>query len=57
MDEYKVIVNRSTVPVGSAGKVRQAVANELKIRGVNHNFAVISNAKFLKVLRSKIFSG
>ena len=48
MDSYRVIVDKSTVPVGTADKVRQAVAGELEARGKNVPFAVISNPEFLK---------
>lgn len=43
-----VIVNKSTVPVGTADKVRAAVAEVLARRGVDYQFAVISNPEFLK---------
>jgi UDPglucose 6-dehydrogenase len=43
-----VIVDKSTVPVGTAEKVRRAVAHELEQRGVQVDFAVISNPEFLK---------
>jgi UDPglucose 6-dehydrogenase len=48
MTDYKVIVDKSTVPVGTADKVRQAVADELKARGVEVPYAVVSNPEFLK---------
>ncbi|MFP7721630.1 UDP-glucose dehydrogenase family protein [Lysobacter sp. A3-1-A15] len=43
-----IIVNKSTVPVGTADKVRQAVAGELQSRGVDIAFDVVSNPEFLK---------
>jgi UDPglucose 6-dehydrogenase len=48
MDSRKVIVDKSTVPVGTADKVRAAIQNELATRGVNVPFSVVSNPEFLK---------
>ncbi|MBW8456848.1 MAG: UDP-glucose/GDP-mannose dehydrogenase family protein [Thiobacillus sp.] len=48
MTEYKVIVDKSTVPVGTADKVRQAVMEELQERNESIPFAVVSNPEFLK---------
>jgi UDPglucose 6-dehydrogenase len=48
MDDYKVVVDKSTVPVGTAKKVQAAIAAELKTRGVQTPFAVVSNPEFLK---------
>jgi len=48
MEEYKVIVDKSTVPVGTADKVRAAVKEELDKRGAKLEFAVTSNPEFLK---------
>jgi UDPglucose 6-dehydrogenase len=48
MDAYRVIVDKSTVPVGTADKVRAAVAEELAARGLNTDFSVVSNPEFLK---------
>ena len=48
MQDYKVIVDKSTVPVGTADKVRAAVREELDKRGAALDFAVTSNPEFLK---------
>ena len=49
MDGFRVIVNKSTVPVGTAGKVREAVRRTLAERGLEDlEFAVLSNPEFLK---------
>jgi UDPglucose 6-dehydrogenase len=48
MMEYRVIVNKSTVPVGTADLVRQAVAAALAERGLELPFSVVSNPEFLK---------
>jgi UDPglucose 6-dehydrogenase len=48
LDEYRVIVNKSTVPVGTAEKVRVAIQSELDKRGEKVEFDVISNPEFLK---------
>ncbi len=46
--DYLLIVTKSTVPVGTAQKVRQAVQEELEIRGINIPFDIASNPEFLK---------
>ena len=48
MTDYKVIVDKSTVPVGTADKVKAAVADELALRGIATPFSVVSNPEFLK---------
>ncbi len=48
MDDYRVIVDKSTVPVGTADKVRAAIAEELTARGSDLPFSVVSNPEFLK---------
>ncbi len=48
MTDYKVIVDKSTVPVGTADKVRAAVADEIAKRDTDAKFAVVSNPEFLK---------
>jgi UDPglucose 6-dehydrogenase len=48
MTDYKVVVDKSTVPVGTADKVHAAIADELAQRGVSTPYAVVSNPEFLK---------
>ncbi len=48
MSAYTVIVDKSTVPVGTADLVRETVAAELAARGVTIPFSVVSNPEFLK---------
>jgi UDPglucose 6-dehydrogenase len=48
MTDYKLVVDKSTVPVGTADKVRQAIGDELKARGAQIAFSVASNPEFLK---------
>ena len=48
MDGYRVIVNKSTVPVGTADRVSEAIAEELARRGAAIEFSVVSNPEFLK---------
>jgi UDPglucose 6-dehydrogenase len=48
MNDAKIIVDKSTVPVGTADRVKAAVAGELKARGSSLAFAVVSNPEFLK---------
>ncbi len=48
MTDHKVVVDKSTVPVGTADKVRAAIAEELKLRRVEIEYAVVSNPEFLK---------
>ena len=48
MDGYKIVVDKPTVPVGTADKVRAAVREELAARGLKTEFSVVSNPEFLK---------
>ena len=48
MTAEKVVVDKSTVPVGTADKVRDAIADELKRRGESIPYHVVSNPEFLK---------
>ncbi len=48
MRDYRVVVDKSTVPVGTADKVRAAIAQELKQRGADIAYSVVSNPEFLK---------
>jgi UDPglucose 6-dehydrogenase len=48
MDQHKVIVDKSTVPVGTADRVSAAVHEELRRRNVTIPFSVVSNPEFLK---------
>lgn len=48
MNKYLVVVTKSTVPVGTANKVKLAIQEELDKRGVNIEFDVASNPEFLK---------
>lgn len=48
MDDFKVIVDKSTVPVGTAERVRETVKTALLDRGVEIEFDVVSNPEFLR---------
>ena len=48
MDSYKVIVNKSTVPVGTADKVKKIISEELMKRNKLIEFDVVSNPEFLR---------
>ncbi len=48
MDEYRLVVTKSTVPVGTAEKVRHVLKKALDARGVAIDFSVASNPEFLK---------
>jgi UDPglucose 6-dehydrogenase len=48
MDGFKVIVDKSTVPVGTADRVAAAIRDELSARNAQPDFTVVSNPEFLK---------
>jgi UDPglucose 6-dehydrogenase len=49
LDKYMIIVDKSTVPVGTADKVKKTISDELERRGLSHvEFDVVSNPEFLK---------
>jgi UDPglucose 6-dehydrogenase len=48
MDDYRIVVNKSTVPVGTADKVRARIDSVLAGRGRATEFDVVSNPEFLK---------
>ncbi|HLT26481.1 MAG TPA: UDP-glucose/GDP-mannose dehydrogenase family protein [Zeimonas sp.] len=48
IDEPVVVVDKSTVPVGTADRVRETIATELARRGVSVEYSVVSNPEFLK---------
>lgn len=48
LEDYKIVVNKSTVPVGTADAVRSIIGQELEARGLEQEFDVVSNPEFLK---------
>src|ERR1044071_4523261 len=48
LSEYRIVVTKSTVPVGTADRVKQKIADTLQARGVQAEFDVVSNPEFLK---------
>jgi len=48
MNGYKVVVDKSTVPVGTGQLVKKTIQEELHKRGVNYEFDVVSNPEFLR---------
>ena len=48
MTEYRVVIDKSTVPVGTADKVRATIVEAMQARGLSIPFSVVSNPEFLK---------
>lgn len=48
MTDDKIIIDKSTVPVGTGDKVSEALSNELKQRNLNYKYHIVSNPEFLK---------
>jgi UDPglucose 6-dehydrogenase len=48
ISDYKIIINKSTVPVGTADRVKEIISRELQERGASVEFDVVSNPEFLK---------
>lgn len=48
MADYKVVINKSTVPVGTVDRVRETIDREIQSRGLKLPFSVASNPEFLK---------
>lgn len=48
MTDYKVVIDKSTVPVGTGDRVKGVIAEELRKRAITLDFAVVSNPEFLK---------
>ena len=48
MQDYRIVVNKSTVPVGTADRVKEAVTGALRERDIEIEFDVVSNPEFLK---------
>ncbi|MES9990539.1 MAG: UDP-glucose/GDP-mannose dehydrogenase family protein [Candidatus Thiodiazotropha sp.] len=48
MDDYRIVVDKSTVPVGTADKVKEKINETLQVQGKQVEFDVVSNPEFLK---------
>jgi UDPglucose 6-dehydrogenase len=54
MTDYKLVIDKSTVPVGTAALVKEALGDELKKRNLNSEFSVASNPEFVKSALSPV---
>ena len=48
MNDYKVVVDKFTVPIGTGKKVKEIIQNILKDRKLNCKFDIVSNSEFLR---------
>jgi UDPglucose 6-dehydrogenase len=48
MNDYKVVVDKFTVPIGTAKKVKEIIQNILKDNKLNYKFDIVSNPEFLR---------
>jgi UDPglucose 6-dehydrogenase len=48
MSRYSIVITKSTVPVGTADKVKKEIDSALRVRSASHEFDVVSNPEFLK---------
>ena len=48
MNGYKIVVDKSTVPIGTGKKVKEIIQNILKDRKLNYKFDIVSNPEFLR---------
>lgn len=48
IEDYKIVVNKSTVPIGTADQVKRIILDELEKRGLEQEFDIVSNPEFLK---------
>ena len=48
MNDYKVVVDKSTIPIGTAKKVKEIIQNILKDKKFNYKFDIVSNPEFLR---------
>ncbi len=48
IDDYTIVIDKSTVPIGTAAKVKEVIAEQLRKRGIAISFDVVSNPEFLR---------